>query len=87
MRQVNKVPGISTRVPGLPWLRNAATFGQIGPCKIGEMYQAVEVMHGALEVGQHRAHFVTAVTQVFCHHLVSVADTVYKTVIIALNLL
>ena len=51
------------------------------------MHQAVQVMHGALEIGQDRPHFVRSITQVLRHHLISIADPVYKTVIVALNLL
>ena len=50
------------------------------------MDQAVQVMHGALKIGQHRAHFIGAITEVFGHDLVGIADPVYKTVIVTLNL-
>ena len=50
------------------------------------MYQAVQVMHGALEVGQYRTHFIWPVTEVFSHHFIGVADPVHQTVVVALNL-
>ena len=51
------------------------------------MRQTVQVVHGALEIGQHRPHFVSAVTQVLGHYFVSIADAVNETVVVSLNLL
>ena len=51
------------------------------------MHQAVQVVHGALEVAQHPAHFRLAVAKVFSHHVVGFTDAVHQAMIIALQLL
>ena len=50
------------------------------------MNQAVEVMHGPLEIGQYRTHFIRTVAQVFGHHLIGIADPVHQPMVISLNL-
>ena len=87
VRQVDEIPGVRARATRLRLPVVTGTFRQKGPCQVGKMHQAVQVVHGALEIGQHCTHFLGSITQVFGHHFVGIADPVYKTVIVALNLL
>ena len=84
---MNEIPGIVTQGSASEARQIVAVLGDVGPGQVRKVNQAVEIMHGALEITLYRTHFSNAVTQVFGHHFVGFTYPKYKPVVVALYLL